>query len=297
MSMLAASDSQILERLRIVIDHVPDWDTALPYKRDTILHSPIFIVGCPRSGTTLLGKCLGEHSRCIENDESMFLVNLLLIYTDLFLGVNRRNWRPLQNWVDSGQLIESLGRLADEILFRDPNRVVVDHTPWYGLMPEFIKALYPRARFIQITRDGRQVTESLTRLYQSGALWAGSSIDYQAELWVKFVNKQLNPAEGDSRSNYRIKYEEFCERPEDSLRKITNWLGLSFESKQLKALQTRHVSTIPNGPTLAKAELSGEIAVTPFMPPDAWPIHWDTNAKDRFMSIAGSALASMGYPV
>src|ERR1700739_1106308 len=38
------------------------------------LKKPIFVIGSPRSGTTLLGSCLAAHSNLIASEESLFLI-------------------------------------------------------------------------------------------------------------------------------------------------------------------------------------------------------------------------------
>jgi Sulfotransferase family len=64
---------------------------------------PIFIGGCERSGTTMLGAMLGSHSECICVPESQFIDDLIG-----WLDYSRGSWDPRQ----------ALGRIVSHQRYR-----------------------------------------------------------------------------------------------------------------------------------------------------------------------------------
>lgn len=126
----------------------------------------VFVVGAPRSGTTALGKALGRHSRFYAGDETLFLV-------DLFGGgraeivFDRWAARPSSSWlrrerVSREAFLAALGRGLDALFTAHADGLRwVDHTPAHALMADTLAGLFPRARFLHILRDGREVANSM----------------------------------------------------------------------------------------------------------------------------------------
>ena len=75
----------------------------------------IFIVGCPRSGTTALGKCLAAHSEIAGSDESLFLLMMWTIFNDMHQGDNKRKYTPLKNFLSTEKLIDNIRLFSDNI--------------------------------------------------------------------------------------------------------------------------------------------------------------------------------------
>ena len=124
----------------------------VPKMRLSPLVKPIFVIGCPRSGTTLIGSCLGSHPEIGGSQESLFLGYLGRIYEDFFLGNARHRTATLKSYVSKEILLNSLGACADDIyssLLTKIHKIrYVDHTPWYASWIEFINLLYPDAVFV-----------------------------------------------------------------------------------------------------------------------------------------------------
>jgi len=160
---------------------------------------PIFILGCPRSGTTLMALLL----RCSTYGvpaESHFIPKYyrrLGCYGDLsqrkaFLRLFRDilGERSVQQWhldIDPEAIfarlsVHSYRAIIDQICLnrsqRHGNLSWGDKTPDYLLHLEILYALFPRSRYIYIVRDGRDVALSLM-----GRAWGPNNMMSAADYW------------------------------------------------------------------------------------------------------------------
>jgi hypothetical protein len=262
---------------------------------------PIFVVGCPRSGTTLVGRCLGSHPDVAVADESLFLLDLGRIYRNLFLGRNKRNWAPLSEYIEEDELIRTSRSFADSVfsaLLRKTGRTrYVDHTPWYALQMDFISLLFPEAKFIHLIRDGRDVALSLNRAYEAGYDWAGSSLTQRADLWVRCVGraKASGSQLGDKR--YReLRYETLCANPTEVLDDLLTFLELSKDRKVYQPLALPHATPSRHNMLLAEPAAGGGCAlVTPRKVGYEWPELWSSEDRHTWEATAGSLMAQLNY--
>lgn len=268
------------------------------------LVKPVFIVGCPRSGTTVLGACLGAHPGIGGADESMFLGSFARIYQNHFEGTGPRRDGPLKKYISQRALVESLGACADEIIgsllsnLKKPR--YVDHTPWYGLWMGFINRIYPDATFLHLVRDGRDVVDSLCHSYEHGYQWAGSSFEERARLWVRLVSScrrcamELNLAE--SKRYKEVLYEDLCADPYHTLEGVLQFLGLPMVQDALHPLAQPHASPSRTNRTLAVLDRQGVMRAQPVRTGGSWPEHWGPAERAEFLRIAGPTLAAFNYP-
>ena len=150
-----------------------------PYLLDE--HGPVFILGCPRSGTTFLSNCIGylqgveEFVGILAPPRMMHLIGMQAAQgqnTDGLLDCVRDTfWQSFwRRRLDTDQKVArairkrafSLGALRDKTL---ANSVFCYKEPFlcFAAM-EFARA-FPRAQFIHIVRDGRDNADSLQRKY------------------------------------------------------------------------------------------------------------------------------------
>jgi hypothetical protein len=117
------------------------------------MQSPfVFIVGSPRSGTTLLGEILDRHPDISQWYEPYFVWD--------------RHFRLASD--DERTAADVTPRVFKQIFSdfssfykRTGSRIVVDKSPRNSLKIPFIVKIFPEARFIHIIRDGRDATLSI----------------------------------------------------------------------------------------------------------------------------------------
>jgi hypothetical protein len=145
---------------------------------------PVFIVGCPRSGTTLLYDMLLSSGKFASyRAESDVFFRIAPAFGNLKSWSNRR--RLMDAWLKSDYFRRTglnAARLRAMVLSRCRNpgdflRIVMealareqgvhrwaDNTPFHLLYIAEIKKTIPDAQFVHIIRDGRDVAMSLSRL-------------------------------------------------------------------------------------------------------------------------------------
>lgn len=131
-----------------------------------VCHRPVFIIGSPRSGTTVLARSLAEHPELWTSHESYFLNGL---FGDGRAGSvhSRQSRRSAPGWlkteqVDRAEFLAYVG-VGLNALFtsRAGGRRWIDQTPLYTLFATELAELFPDALFLHIVRDGRRVVNSM----------------------------------------------------------------------------------------------------------------------------------------
>jgi len=125
---------------------------------------PAFVIGCGRSGTTILGTVLSKHPDLKYFFEPWHLwatVDPLNDVSNLFFRVAGRLLRD-------GDEVTPEARLRFERLFLEAGertgKLVVEKTPHNAMRIGYLEALAPLARFVHIIRDGGEVCQSIARM-------------------------------------------------------------------------------------------------------------------------------------
>lgn len=227
--------------------------------------SPIFIVGAPRSGTTLLTSFLVSHSGIISGPETQFFNKIGLGSKALEQALENENW-PYQavslmeeRLTLSGQSVLSLynknrEQVVNFLKSRSPSisamlesivsvkSVELGEQRWLEKTPNHlkhiadIKAHFPVAKIILIHRDFRDSASSIPKLP-----WASSSIAENAALihsWYKSAEKELSIDDV-----YVQSYEKLVMNPEGELRKLFAYIEEPFDNKILERKGAEAVTT------------------------------------------------------
>ena len=120
-------------------------------------YQPVFIIGSPRSGTTLLGDILDLHPEIGRWYEPYFVLD-----HDFRRAPHDR--RTAQD--ATPQVSAYLQRAFAQYAHGRRCRIVVDKSPRNSLKVPFLLAVFRQAKFIHITRDGRDTTLSIRQQWQ-----------------------------------------------------------------------------------------------------------------------------------
>lgn len=216
------------------------------YSRGVDGMRPVFIGGCHRSGTTLLGALLGAHPACLTTPESQFK-------TDALEGIGvpesaaelqavlmrARNMRSLSRWgldearlqsaekspgSDYAELLRQLVSAYGSCVGQSSFDLWIDHTPKNVRCLSTLFSLFPDARAIHIVRDGRGVAASVMPLD-----WGPNTVISAAHWWIHHVAFGLAAESyfGDGRV-LRVRYEDLVSDPQGELERICAWLGIEY---------------------------------------------------------------------
>jgi protein-tyrosine sulfotransferase len=202
--------------------------------------APIFIVGVPRSGTTLLRVMLDSHPNLAVGPECPWIGGSygdLTSFRDLYQSLVTDRRGPIRNFegITEAHVAEALGKAIAGIL--DAYALARGKQRWLEKTPNhiadipFIVKLFPRCKFIHIVRDGRDVAcssfaESVTwggELYfgekpipntRLNALLRWCSWLSQFQRWAKELNLEV----------CQIQYESLIAEPRPTLEKILRFI-------------------------------------------------------------------------
>lgn len=201
------------------------------------LDDGVFIVGCGRSGTTLLREMLCRHSAFGGGPETLFFVKTLdPAYLSVLTGASQTELEAMRARATS--LVEFAQEYYRAQASRDGKRRWVDKTPMHVRALPRILRCFPEARVIHLIRDGRDVACSL-RHHPKERVHRGRivpnrvdrPIEACAERWLRDVGAGLAFASHPRVETLR--YERLVADPEAELRRACRFLGEPFEVAML----------------------------------------------------------------
>jgi Sulfotransferase family len=287
-----------------------------------------FVVGAPRSGTTLLRLMLDAHPELAIPPETYFIPRAvkawrrakrpgraetpLAAYTDAVTAHTR--WPDFHLDADAyrrqleddppGKVADAIRAFYEMYAEKAGKPRWGDKTPFYVRKMETIHSVLPEARFVHLIRDGRGVTLSIKDL------WFGpNTIEEAAEFWVARIDQGREQAR-DLPHYMELRYEDLVREPERQLRRICEFVELPFDSQMLRYHELaveRVAAEVPPeehapGGRVVSTEERLQIIERTATPPDPTRIdRWKTDMapddRRKFEAIAGFRLRELGYPV
>ncbi len=219
---------------------------------DLAAFQPIFIVGAPRSGTTLLRAMLNRHPRIGLCDETYFFYYVHLrrrAFGDLADPENRKRLVASYTATSRMQRLKiDLPALADRLMAQGTSYPAFfaailafyaesmgkvrpgEKTPHHAWNTADLLAWYPGARVIHLLRDPRDVTASLFNVP-----WGRKSAAANGRLWASLT--AAAEASRDDPRFMRIRYEDLVEQPEQRLAEVCRFVGETFSPAMLEVKQ------------------------------------------------------------
>jgi hypothetical protein len=197
---------------------------------------PIFVIGSPRSGTTLLRLMLDAHPRISCGEETHFLRDL-----EAIVG---RHWGLVSTYgLEREWWLERIRALyADfqaEVLARSGKARWAEKDPTYTLHLPFIEELFPEARYVHLLRDGHDVVASFRDRwgYTAAARAARSE-------WARYVTaaRELGRRLPPDRF-LELRYETLVAEPETAGRRLFAFLGEAWDAAVLEFDPAEHRAT------------------------------------------------------
>lgn len=207
---------------------------------------PVFIVGMPRSGTTLTEQIIASHPRAFGAGELSFI-------NEAVRGLAARTGRPEllhADRVDAGHLAEAAAYYRGEVarlVGKETPEVVTDKFPQNFWYLGFIAQAFPDARVIHCRRDPRDTC--LSCFFQSLNQAHAYSFDLascgQYYRQYRAMMEHYRDLASDPRSGLRmleIDYEETVADTEAQTRRILDFIGLDFDPACLRFSENQRVA-------------------------------------------------------
>lgn len=287
-----------------------------------------FIVGSPRSGTTLLRLMLDAHPALAIPPETGFLAMPLDGLDGLGTAAEQSAWfcdavtdfpPGASGWqdfgIDKAAFAHALGALAPftpEDGFRLFYRMYAarfqkarwgDKTPLYGLHLPRLQQLLPEAHFIHIIRDGRGCAASLREQWFS----PGRSMTLQARHWCTNVATTRHHG-AQCRHYLEVRYEKLIVDTEAELRRVCDFIQLGFHPSMLdyhlrspQRLAEHKGRVAADGTVIVSEQRRRAQQARTTQAPDpgqleAWRHVLSADEIDEFNAYARELLCELGYP-
>ena len=217
-----------------------------------MLDSPIFVVGFPRSGTTLLEQALDAHPGLQSMDENPFFNRL----ADILGNHNKLILQDLSvlRQFDVDELRKRYHVMVGERIVRNPGARLVDKNPLNILRLPVIRRVFPNARILLAVRHPCDVILScymqqfrapdfalLCRSIESLAVGFRRTFDY----WYS-QSALLAPAV------HELKYEDFVRDFESGMRAVTDFLELPWAESMLRPAERAQAKGYISTPSYAQ---------------------------------------------
>jgi hypothetical protein len=264
----------------------------------------LYIIGSPRSGTTMLQILLASHPQVASTVEQtlfqLYVAPWLEAWKMEVANLEQRGWKlglPIL-WKESELeevLRAFLTRAYEKILALKPAAThLLDKHPGYSLHVRTIRRFLPRARFIHLIRDGRDVAASSLAVHGKMGFGPGK-LSKAAAKWRRFVLAAREAREFGP-DYLEVRYEDFLGGKTDAYTRVLTFCGLdgspawiaeTIAANSFDKMKGRGASPDPNVPLSEKRYHRGQAG--------GW--REDLSPMDRynFEQIAGDLLRELGY--
>jgi len=274
---------------------------------DTLPETPFFIVGNPRSGTTLLRFILSSHRRLYVPGETGFIPflptdgvsQMSLAQVEAVLdriGQLNRNWR---NMVDDTECFYRglSGRALRHVLDALYRRKILDHdavrwgdkTPSYVRYIPVLNRIFPTSQFVHVIRDGRDVALSAQQKWGHERWYM--DIYYLLKNWVRNVEKGCEDGHRLGPDRYLdICYEDLVQNPADTVKGVCSFLGERFDPALLDHTKLARQQVGPSGHVEVRKPISASSV-------GRWRSEMKPTDRKLAARVAGKTLARFGYQI
>jgi hypothetical protein len=270
----------------------------------------LFIVGCARSGTTLVHRIVDAHPEIAITPEMHWITRQFksrngLVASELVseLSGHKRFAQfeipreEFEGLLGSGEALPypTFLRRVFGLYGKINNKPLVGNkTPAYVRSIPTFHALWPEAKFVHIIRDGRDVFMSILnwkkaeRIVGRYASWEEDPVSTTALWWERKVRKGREDGAALGPGLYHeTLYEDLVEDPERECKRLCEFLGVPYDDAMIRFHEGRE--RVKPG----RSAKSAWLRVTSGL--RDWRTQMCTGDVERFEAAAGDLLKELGY--
>jgi Sulfotransferase family len=230
------------------------------------INKPVFVVGSPRSGTSILTWCLGQHPNMFPVPESNWMADFAVSVAIGYQIGTARGERSILSAMEipDAELFAAIGRSINDLILRhradlerkrqasssdsEPKGRWVDGTPEYSLHICGLRKLFPEARFVHICRDVRAVVRSMLNFHRIAGTHLVPNEEKAYNYWLRTVSACMEAERAYGPSVvYRTRYVDLVDNPKPTMRSLLGFLGEAYTAKCLEPLARRiNSSNVPD---------------------------------------------------
>ena len=232
-----------------------------------LMATPVFVLGSPRSGTTLVGAHLGTCDQAADFQE----LGVFYFTRSVAPRGFQRVPSPLKHDYLAELRTHAIGFARRQARQRG-KAFFIDSTPWNLLIAAELREALPDALFVLTLRHYSGVVQSLERSRSDGWAWGGQDLRQRIGLWCKlYAHAHELPAE----RTVVLSYDALCNDPTETLRVFgqrLSRLGFPSETLSLAPFAHSYATTHPR-PTLGRPNEDGSIVLRSI--PSFDRAHWE----------------------
>ena len=250
------------------------------FKKNKYTFSPVFIIGCGRSGTTILGETLSNHPKIKYLNERRDLWHK--IYPEF--NIWEENVLNSKLYANEKDYCKEKSCELRNLFFREQvlgnATVLMEKLPINNFRLKFLQKCFPKAKYIYLTRNGLEVSKSIEKRIQKNNWYTGNKFrllqqrikdkinilsDQEKGMWEWKLSMDQSDVffQKLNRDKFiHLSYQDFIENTEDFLKKIFEFLKLEINDEFLEIISQnikRQNNAISNTEDKKLSEIGGEI--------------------------------------
>jgi hypothetical protein len=204
---------------------------------------PIFVMGFPRSGTTLVEQILSSHSAVAAGGELPFVADMSKLAADLFPGDERFPENLAHSWMADYQYTATLLRdfyLAKAEQYRlledgaGKHACFTDKMPFNEIYLPLIRMAFPNAKIVRVVRHPLDVCVSMLSNNMTHGFHCGYRIDDIANHLAEVFDLVEHYGTELQLNDLVLRYESLVADQTQQTRRLLDYLGLPFEESCLQ---------------------------------------------------------------
>ena len=254
----------------------------------------LFVLGAPRTGTTLVGRYIASHPQAFDLGE----------YFGFYLALSQvphlmRQVPSPEKEAYLRHLVRCTADFAETVATKAGASFWCDQTPWNLLIAKHLATLFPDGVFVLMLRHYSGAILSLQRSFASGYRWAGSTAAESAQLWASFYN---HVSELPAERTVVVSYDRLCAQPDAAIRALTRSLvanlDLNSDAFKRRVFSESH-ATKEGRHTIGAHATDGSVSLRPVPSIDsgAWTNQMERECREH-VSVVDQALRlrfGLGY--
>lgn len=206
---------------------------------------PIFIIGLPRTGTTLVERILGSHSRVFAAGELDSFARQMMAQVNTICGTQRPASRDIV--VETSALLDFSQLGADYISSTRPltgtTPHFIDKLPFNFLYAGLIHRALPNAKIINLHRHPMAACYAIYRQLFRDAYPFSYSFEDLASYYIAYDQLMAHWHQVLPNVVYTIAYEDVVSDTEQHARRLVEHCGLAWEPQCLEFYKSSQAST------------------------------------------------------
>jgi tetratricopeptide (TPR) repeat protein len=217
-------DQRLFSKIKEAFEFKPSLITKEEFKKNDV--KPIFIVGMPRSGTSLVHQIIDSHNEVYGIGELNFI--------NKFSVPLLKSYDMKKNKCFSKEELLNFRESYLDVLrsFKVKEKIIIDKMPLNFRHLGFIASAFPEAKIIHMKRDAMATCWSIYKYYFNGNAYSYNQTDL-AEYYLMYLNLMDFWRKKFPNKIYDLCYEDLTSSQEEETKKLLKYCELDWDENCL----------------------------------------------------------------